>query len=87
MFSPILGTRFSILGTQIGSLKRLKKRGARETHTANYTNRLKLQICVTHTSKYMSITGQRQLKSIFVMHWAVNQNDSRLLYYKTIEVK
>jgi len=24
---------------------------------------------------------------IFAMHWAANQNGSRLLYYKTIEVK
>jgi len=82
-FSLILETRWCfslILGTRIGSLKRLKKPDTREAHTANYTNRLKLQTCVTHTSRYMSISGQRQMKSIFVMHWAVNQNDSRLLY-------
>jgi len=30
----------------------------REAHFANYTNKLKLQIGATHTSRYISISGQ-----------------------------
>jgi len=36
----------------------------REAHFANYTNKLKLHIGATHTSIYMSISGQRYLKSL-----------------------
>jgi len=31
----------------------------REVYFVNYTNKLKLQIGATHTSRYMSISGQR----------------------------
>jgi len=42
----------------------------REAHFANYTNKLKLQIGATHTSRYMSVYFWSTVVEIFAMHWA-----------------
>ena len=42
----------------------------RVAHFANYTNKLKLQIGATHTSRYRSVYFWSTVVEILAMHWA-----------------